>query len=79
MIDAIDGLLAPLLVTLERMMWVQRHLHPPLAGQLADQLAPPAERDRRATAARWKTPPGRTSLVFMRERLVDVGRRRSTW
>ena len=36
MIDAIDALLAPTLLTLERMMWVQRHLHPQLAGQLAD-------------------------------------------
>ena len=43
MIDAINAFLAPLLLTLERMMWVQRHLHPQLADQLADQLAPTAE------------------------------------
>ena len=74
MIDAIDELLAPLLITLERMMWVQRHLHPQLAGQLADQLAPPAEGIaaplRALEDATWPE-----NLVFMRERLLDVGHR----
>ena len=74
MIGAIDELLAPLLITLERMMWVQRHLHPQLAGQLADQLAPPAEGIaaplRALEDATWPE-----NLVFMRERLLDVGHR----
>jgi phospholipase/carboxylesterase len=42
-IDAVSGLLPPLLHALERVGWVQRHLHPPLAGRLADTLAPHAE------------------------------------
>jgi phospholipase/carboxylesterase len=73
-IDKIDELLAPLLLTLERMMWVQRHLHPQLADQLADQLAPVAEGVkeplRGLEEATWPE-----SLGFMRERLLDVGRR----
>ena len=74
MISAIDELLAPLLITLERMMWVQRHLHPQLAGQLADQLEPPAE----GIAAPLQALEDATwpeNLVFMRERLLDVGHR----
>ena len=55
-------------------MWVQRHLHPQLAGQLADQLAPPAEGIaaplRALEDATWPE-----NLVFMRERLLDVGHR----
>jgi phospholipase/carboxylesterase len=72
-IDKIDELLAPLLLTLERMMWVQRHLHPQLADQLADQLAPVAEGIhvplRALEEATWPE-----NLVFMRDRLLDVGR-----
>ena len=74
MISAIDELLAPLLITLERMMWVQRHLHPQLAGQLADQLEPPAE----GIAAPLQALEDATwpeNLVFMRERILDVGHR----
>ncbi|HVG77079.1 MAG TPA: PHB depolymerase family esterase [Patescibacteria group bacterium] len=74
MISAIDELLAPLLITLERMMWAQRHLHPQLAGQLADQLEPPAE----GIAAPLQALEDATwpeNLVFMRERLLDVGHR----
>ena len=74
MISAIDELMAPLLITLERMMWVQRHLHPQLAGQLADQLEPPAE----GIAAPLQALEDATwpeNLVFMRERLLDVGHR----
>src|SRR2546421_6943535 len=40
MVDAIERLLSPLLGTLERVEWVQRHLYPPLAGRLAEKLAP---------------------------------------
>ncbi|OGK76417.1 MAG: hypothetical protein A2X53_06085 [Candidatus Rokubacteria bacterium GWA2_70_23] len=38
-IEAIGRLLPPLLDTLDRVAWVQRHLFPPLAGRLADALA----------------------------------------
>jgi hypothetical protein len=46
-IATLDGLLRPLLGTLERIGWVQRHLFPPLTAQLAETLAPqgPAIRD----------------------------------
>jgi phospholipase/carboxylesterase len=39
-LDALGGLLAPLLGTLERVGWVQRHLYPPVAPRLAGELAP---------------------------------------
>jgi len=42
-LDALGGLLAPLLLTLERVGWVQRQLYPPLAPRLAEGLAPCAE------------------------------------
>jgi phospholipase/carboxylesterase len=35
--------LEPLLATLDRVVWVQRYLHPPLAERLAGELAPCAE------------------------------------
>ena len=40
MIDAIRGLLPSLLGTLDLIAWVQRHLHPPFAGELAAELEP---------------------------------------
>ena len=43
MIDTIRTLLEPLLDTLERIVWVQRQLFPPLAARLAAELAPSAE------------------------------------
>ena len=43
LIDALGGLLPPLLLTLERIGWVQRHLYPPLAPRLAEELAPSAD------------------------------------
>jgi phospholipase/carboxylesterase len=43
LLDALGGLLPPLLVTLERIGWVQRHLYPPLAPRLAGELAPCAD------------------------------------
>jgi len=71
--EVLDALLAPLLGTLERVSWVQRHLFPPLAARLAEQLAPSgaaiAEPLRAAEAAAWPE-----NLRFMRERLVDVSR-----
>ena len=73
MLDAIDALLSPLLGTLERVAWVQRHLFPPMAAQLAEQLRP--GREPMATALRavedTECP---DSLQFMRDRLVDVSR-----
>jgi phospholipase/carboxylesterase len=40
LLDALGGLLAPLLGTLERVGWVQRQLYPPVAPRLAEELAP---------------------------------------
>jgi len=72
-IDAIGGVLQPLLGTLERVGWVQRHLHPPLAGRLAAELAPCAEAVagplRALEELAWPD-----DLRFMRDRLVDVSR-----
>src|SRR5262245_55877992 len=42
-IVAIGQLLQPLLDTLERVIWVQRHFFPPFAPRLAEELAPCAE------------------------------------
>jgi phospholipase/carboxylesterase len=73
LIDAIVRLLAPLLDTLERVVWVQRYLYPPAASRLADELAPCADalaaplRDAEASA--WPE-----DLHFLRDRLVDVTR-----
>src|SRR2546426_8375254 len=68
-IDAIGGLLHPLLGTLEQVGWVQRHLFPPLAGRLADELAPGAD----AVAEPLRVLEGLEwpdDLRFMRDRLV---------
>ena len=72
--SAIGGLLPPLLSTLDRVEWVQRHLFPPLAPQLVEELAPRIELVAEPLAAleRADWP---DDLKFMRERLVDVGRR----
>ena len=70
---ALDALLAPLLGTLERVGWVQRHLFPPLAPRLAAALAPHgpalAEGLARFEAFDWPA-----DLGFMRSRLADVAR-----
>ena len=72
-IDAVGALLSPLLGTLERVIWVQRHLHPPLAERLADALAPATEAVSTPLSAmaavEWPA-----DLVFLRDRLVDVTR-----
>src|SRR5258705_68885 len=72
-IDAIGGVLQPLLGTLERVGWVQRPLHPPLAGRRAAELAPCAEAVagplRALEELAWPD-----DLRFMRDRLVDVSR-----
>lgn len=73
MIDAIRGLLPPLLGTLDLIGWVQRHLHPPRAGELAEKLAPAidgvAEPLRALEAA-----PCPDEMRLMRDRLVEVAR-----
>jgi phospholipase/carboxylesterase len=72
-IDTIGRLLLPILGTLERVMWVQRHLHPPLAARLAEELAPRMEAVavplRAFEAQAWPE-----DLHFMRDRLADVAR-----
>jgi phospholipase/carboxylesterase len=72
-IEAIDALLPPLLGTLDRVLWVQRHLFPPMAARLAERLA--------ATTDAVAGPLGAlegvvcpAELRFMRDRLVQVGR-----
>ena len=71
--EAIGALLSPLLGTLERVAWVQRQLFPPLAGRLAEQLAPSidalATPLRDLEAAEWPDDMG-----FLRDRLVDSAR-----
>jgi phospholipase/carboxylesterase len=71
--ETLDGLLRPLLGTLERVGWVQRHLFPPMAERLGAVLEPQqaalagALRDFEARA--WPE-----ALGFMRERLAEVAR-----
>ena len=73
LIDAIGGLLPPLLRTLERVAWVQRHLYPPLAPRLAEELAPSTDAlGEPLRAMEALTCPD--ELRFMRDRLVDVAR-----
>src|SRR5206468_860790 len=43
-IEAIDRVLEPLLETLERVMWVQRYLHPPAIGPVSRWFLDPARR-----------------------------------
>src|SRR3989449_9959233 len=72
-IGAIGALLEPLLETLDRVGWVQRQLFPPLAGRLADELAPGAGAVtgplRAVEGLVWSD-----DLSFMRDRLADAGR-----
>ena len=72
-IVAIGQLLQPLLETLERITWVQRHLFPPLAPRLAEELAPCAEAVGQPLSALEKVQ-WPDDLRFMRDRLVDVAR-----
>jgi phospholipase/carboxylesterase len=73
LVDALGGLLPPLVFTLERVGWVQRHLHPPLAPRLAEELVP--------AAAAVTGPLGAVEalacpdeLRFMRDPLVEAAR-----
>lgn len=72
-IEAVVALLSPLLGALERLLWVQRHLHPPFAERLADELAPVTDAlmppYRALEALAWPD-----ELRFVRERLGDVAR-----
>jgi phospholipase/carboxylesterase len=72
-IDAIDHLLEALLETLERIGWVQRHLFPPMAPHLAEQLAPGADAVAGPLGVLEKLD-WPDDLRFMRDRLVDVAR-----
>jgi phospholipase/carboxylesterase len=73
MLEAMDSLLSPLLGTLERVTWVQRHLFPPLADRLASELAPRAALLsaplRALEAGEWPAP-----SRFLKDRLIDVTR-----
>ena len=73
MIDAFGGLVPPLLQTLERIGWAQRHLHPSLARRLAAELAPCAEAMVGPLRAveEMECP---EDLRFMRDPLVDSAR-----
>jgi phospholipase/carboxylesterase len=73
-IDAMGALLPPLLGTLDRVGWVQRHLYPPMAGHLAEELSPEAQAVAGPLSALERaTCPA--ELGFMRDRLVEVARR----
>jgi phospholipase/carboxylesterase len=72
-IEAIGELLPPLLGTLDRVEWVQRHLYPTLAPRLAGELAPWAEVLAAPLRALEALPWPDESHV-MRDRLVDVSR-----
>ena len=71
--DTTDALLAPLLGALDRVEWAQRYLFPPRALELAERLAPHAERLagplRALEAAAWPE-----DLRLLRERLGLVTR-----
>src|SRR5918996_1912036 len=73
MLEAIAAFLSPLLATFERLAWVQRHLFPPAASELADRLAPCADAVgpplQVLEKASWPD-----DLAFIRERLLETGR-----
>ena len=73
LLDAVGDLLQPLLETLERVVWVQRHLYPPQAQHLARELAPCREEvsgPLQALGAQdWPL-----DLHFMRDRLAGASR-----
>src|SRR5215831_17354436 len=71
MLDSIDGLLPSLLGGLDRIIWVQRQLYPPLAPRLAEELAPSAEALAGPLRA-LEAAPCPADLRFMRDRLAEV-------
>jgi phospholipase/carboxylesterase len=73
LLEAIGDLLPPVLEALERICWVQRHLYPPVAERLAQELVPCVD----AIAAPLRSAEGLTwpaDLRFMRDRLVGAAR-----
>ena len=73
LIDAVGDLLEPLLGALENIVWVQRHLYPPMAARLAEVLGPRAEALSGPLGALERAEcPG--DLRFMRDRLAEVAR-----
>src|SRR5215471_1082510 len=72
-IEAIGALLPPLLRTLDHIAWVQRHLYPPRAVELAEILAPDAKTlaDPLQAVEAMTCP---EDIRFIRDRLVDVSR-----
>ena len=70
---AIERVLRPLLDTLERIVWVQRYLYPPVAARLAEVLEPQTEALAPPLSA-LESEAWPDATVFMRERLLDVGR-----
>jgi phospholipase/carboxylesterase len=73
LVSAIGELLAPLLGTLDRVEWVQRHLYPPMAARLAEALTSEIDALRAALHALEAVEHSET-LGFMRERLADGAR-----
>ena len=73
MIEAVGDLLSPLLGTLERVGWVQRHLHPPVADRLGETLAPHADQMAGPLHA-LETAACPDDLRFLRDRLLEVAR-----
>jgi phospholipase/carboxylesterase len=70
-IDPLVTLLAPLLDTFERLVWVQRYLHPPVAGRLADAVAPSV--DELSGALRTvETTAWPDDVHFLRDRLIET-------
>jgi phospholipase/carboxylesterase len=73
LLEAVGELLQPLLQTLERVVWVQRHLYPPQAPRLARELAPCREAVagplHALEAQDWPE-----DLHFMRDRLAAAAR-----
>ena len=72
-IEAIGALLPPLLRTLDHIAWVQRHLYPPRAAQLAEALAPDTKTltDPLQAVEAMRCP---EDVRFIRDRLIDVSR-----
>jgi phospholipase/carboxylesterase len=73
LLDALGGLLAPLLATLERVGWVQRHLYPPLAPRLAEALTPAADPVKGPLSA-VEALACPDELRFLRDPLVEAAR-----
>lgn len=73
LLEALGNVLVPLLETLERVGWVQRHLYPPLAERLAKELAPCVEAIgaplRSAEGLAWPA-----DLRFLRDRIFEAAR-----